>query len=476
MPLRQRFPIIAFAAFMSIALIGVSLSGFTRAPQDMASMPNMLAVTGQPPPDPANCATLPGGGAIPTGQANPPGSESEPMAPIWCFPLAAQGPPTRVSSGNTWVDTFTGVTQMGRFNDGDLDYRVYDAVGSTGSPGVKTQNFTNNNHWMTDRAGDGEAGSTIRPNRSFTFQNGKLIVEADVAAGITAYDPETWAEVDISTGATPTAGALSNDNLYMYGRFKGFTTLGCRLQSPGEAICAHMANTQRGYLDGQPQVDKFPCYEGDNGWRLIELSGFEACGNVHSGDFHGGTAGQYWRQCSSVAQVPDMMCRDRFRFEITQSSFVMYINGIKYFEDSNWPARNQLPADVANGTTPVYVYFSNFGSIHQRDPSYRFHWQRLAVNPTNGPNASPSFCLGQPGNTCAMAATPVATNTAAPATSTAVPPTSTSVPPTATTVPATATSIPATATPGVAPCRVRVSINGGPDEYRDQPNSFCGLP
>src|SRR4051812_7779935 len=52
---------------------------------------------------------------IPTGQSNPPGSESEPMAPIWCYTLVKQGAPTRVTGTNDWVDTFQGVTQMGQF-------------------------------------------------------------------------------------------------------------------------------------------------------------------------------------------------------------------------------------------------------------------------------------------------------------------------------------------------------------------------
>src|ERR1700730_15392236 len=63
-----------------------------------------LMAAGNPTPNP-NCVP----NVVPTGQATPPGAEAEPMAPIWCFTLTPQGPPTRVSGANDWVDTFQGV-------------------------------------------------------------------------------------------------------------------------------------------------------------------------------------------------------------------------------------------------------------------------------------------------------------------------------------------------------------------------------
>src|SRR5256714_1748366 len=153
---------------------------------------------------------------VPTGQANPPGSESEPMAPIWCFTLVPQGPPTRITGANDWVDTFQGVTQMGQFNDGDLDYRVFDSVQNGGS--ARTQHFTNNNHWMDDNAGGFLGGTMLRPNRSFRFENGKLIVEADVAAGISGYMDSggggiAWPEIANPPADSPNAHPVT-DGLY----------------------------------------------------------------------------------------------------------------------------------------------------------------------------------------------------------------------------------------------------------------------
>jgi hypothetical protein len=51
------------------------------------------------------------------------------------------------------------------------------------------------------------------------------------------------------------------------------------------------------------------------------------------------------------------------------------------------------------------------------NPVYRFHWERLAVNPHNpdgslmGPSPSPTYCPGQPGNVCQSGGNPTATPT-----------------------------------------------------------------
>jgi hypothetical protein len=366
----------------------------------------VLAEGAAPVPNPG-CAP----NAIPTGQSNPPGSESEPMAPIWCFTLAAQGAPTRITGANDWVDTFQGVTQMGQFNDGDLDYRVFDSVQNGGT--AKTLHFTNNNHWMDDNAGGFQGGTMLRPNRSFRFENGKLVVEADVAAGISGYrdgGDVAWPEIDISTADTPNGHSIT-DGLYAYGRFGGFDTFGCRLHAAPALICAYEA--ARGGATG---LDQPPCFEFSPA-RLIEISGFENCGNVHFGGDPGfGAPAGYFRTCSSPSQVPDMMCRDRFRLELSQDGLVAYVNGQRYFEDTGWPTRNQLPAGIANGSTPVYVYMSDWED-RPNQPAYRFHWQRIAVNSHNadgtsmGPSAAPSFCLGQSHNTCDMPATPAVPET-----------------------------------------------------------------
>jgi len=131
----------------------------------------------------------------------------------------------------------------------------------------------------------------------------------------------------------------------------------------------------------------------------MEISGHQQCGSVHSGmsvDF--GAPSGAWRVCQSN-QVDE--CLDRFRFEWSKTGLVIYLNGIKFGEDSGWPVGSQLPDNVASGAVPVSVYFGQWGDFSDANV-YRFHWQRVAVNPhdANGnilpPSASPTFSQPPP--------------------------------------------------------------------------------
>lgn len=161
-----------------------------------------------------------------------------------------------------------------------------------------------------------------------------------------------------------------------------------------------------------------------------------------------------------------MMCRDRFRIELTATDIKYYINGFLYFEDGNWPAGRQI--DMSAG--PWYVYDTDWEDTHT-SPAFRYHWDNFSVNPhqANGqftvPSAAPNFCLGQPMNVCADSATPtpVPTSPAATATVRAVP--------TNTTIPV-ATSTPVmvsvTSTPVVSGCSAVLTLNGTPTVYTRQ--------
>ena len=101
----------------------------------------------------------------------------------------------------------------------------------------------------------------------------------------------------------------------------------------------------------------------------------------------------------------DMHCRDRWRMEVFKDGLILYVNGVKYFEDSGWPADRQLPDSFIDG--PIYAYQTDW---HNRaeDEVFRFHWDHFLVNPRDAddapipPTAAPSFCLGEPHNTCPM--------------------------------------------------------------------------
>ena len=342
-------------------------------------------------------------GTVPVGQANP-SAEPEPMQPVWCLGNMAAEPTTRqIDPWGGWQDAFQTNVQVGQLDNGDMGYRVFDAL-SNGNP-IKTRHFVNNNHWMVDISHD-NGGAALSPSQAFHFQNGRLVIEADVAAGIPGYSgPDrgdiVWPEIDWSTAPAPT-GRLT-DGLYLYGHFGGQWASGCRLNAGHRALtCAldadHDIQTTRN--------DTPPCYPSPP-VRLFELSAFQACGSAHSGfaaDF--GAPQNAWRECQPNQM--DMYCRDRFRLEWSQTGFVAYVNGIKYAEDSGWPGYAQIPASIVAGQVPVYAYFGEWGDFSDANV-YRFHWGRVAVNPhdQNGnllrPSTAPSYCPGQAQNTCAMA-------------------------------------------------------------------------
>lgn len=436
---------VAIGVFAVAAVSGISFSTVSQA--------------GGPTPNPGCTPNV-----VPVGQANPPGSQLEPLAPIWCFtPLNAPNPPGRVTGANDWVDTFAGVAQTGRFNDGDYDYRVFEHVENPATA-FQSMHFTNNGHWMDDNAGGAQGGAMIRPNRSFTAENGKLVIEQDVAAGISGYGGNAWAEIDISQGAQPatTTGGIV-DTLYGYGQFGGNWTFGCRLHNAGNPICAlENAASNVTNTDNSPAS----CFASAPA-RIMEISDFEVCGTTHfGGDRGGNNNANYFRQCTA-SNEPDMLCRDRFRIELTSNSMTMYVNGHLYFQDSGWPVARQIPASVLNGQW--FVYATDWQSNPQA-PAYRFHWQRFAVNPHDsagnpvGPSAAPSFCLGQPGNTC-MAG--MATNTPVPVATA----TNTPVPAVTATSTATATAT-ATNTPAPQTCTVQAKLNGVDTTYT-RPASVC---
>lgn len=314
------------------------------------------------------------GTTVPRGQTSM-GFNKQPLGSIWCFDLAPPPSKTAIEGPNSWVDDFTVNRQMVRFNDGDMGYRVFDNAG--GAPG-RSQHFINNNHWMVDGRDGFTGGSSLRPDRSFKFQNGKIVVEGDFASAIPEYGGETWGEITITSAPAPT-GEIA-DILYAYGQFGGHWTVGCRLQGQ-YPVCA----VEGAEPNDAPRTSQ--CQAIPGGYRVMEISFFLECGSVHSG------GGPFWDEAKRAARQcqrngPDMACRDRFRLEVTKSSLTLYVNGVKYFEDANWPAAHQLPDSFVNGE--VYVYQSNWqhrASSH----AFRYHWDHFAVNPPNGPEPSETF-------------------------------------------------------------------------------------
>jgi hypothetical protein len=343
-------------------------------------------------------------GVLPVGQSTLL-LQAEPQEAVWCVKLGPQ-PVSRTSATNSWIDDFDTNIDMGTFEDGEGEYRVFHNAGAST---YQDRYFRNKNHWMVDIAGFGPAGygncepsqpgmnpdpggcwnfgnTVIRPNRSFTFQrDGHLIVEADVAAGQEDYAGNAWPEIIISQADRPT-GLV--DALYAYGDFSGKWTFGCRLQAGRVPICALYDDTGRGAGEGG---------------RVFEISFFQHAGakSVFGGEPGPPQLDAAWRVCYS--DEPDLWCRDRFRLDLTRDSVTLYVNAVKYFEVLGLPPDKQFPDALTNG--PVYVYngsviYKPYDGPLGTYPVTRFHWDRFAVNPGTPPTASPLYCADQPRAIC----------------------------------------------------------------------------
>jgi hypothetical protein len=314
--------------------------------------------------------------------------DPEPADAIWCQgPLSPQVPTGRSDAFGGFTDNFDNSGALGSFNDNELGYRVFDNI-----DGGFSRHFVDNRYWIVDLARTSTfQGAAISPQQTFRFEHGRLVLEADVTAGNEGFAEsngadKTWPEVAWSTAGAP---GDTTDALYLYGHFKGATSGGCRLQAHRSETCAVEADHVLSSTTG----DQFPCFSAPPS-RLFEISGHQQCGDVHSGmavDF--GAPSNAWRICRQGEVDP---CLDRFRFEWTGNGLTLYVNGIEFGRDTGWPAQAQLPADIVDGSTPIHVYFGQWSDFSDGNP-YRFHWQRIAVNPHDvagnvlAPSQSPTF-------------------------------------------------------------------------------------
>ncbi|HLJ69534.1 MAG TPA: hypothetical protein VKX16_19435 [Chloroflexota bacterium] len=352
----------------------------------------------------------------PIGQANP-SQEPEPMYPIECAPEPMNAEPTtRISGANSWVDDFQTGVPMGNLEDGNMGYRVFRAMTYQKGPFTRArlacsgtfscdQLFVNNNHWMDDEQVGFGFGAAISPNRSFLPVNHEFVFDSDVAAGITDYQPvDAHTELAISTAAVPTGGTNVQGDLG--GQFKGAWTLFCPLSPQVGADCQLMAPTE--YPVGSHHYIRWT-YSGV--WQYsVKMWGDDPGVKVwvngklyHLSDF--------FRRCAHNQM--DMYCRDRFRIDMTPSQLSVYVNGQLFLQATatantqiaDLPKGQLFPTQMLDGSTPLYTYVGDWmgsGAEHHPGLFVRYHFQHIAVNPGTPPSASPSFCLGDPGNTCPM--------------------------------------------------------------------------
>lgn len=299
----------------------------------------------------------------------PIGGLPEQPSPVFCE-IDNQGEDTSQSGMNTWTDDFDHELAFADFSG--TDYKIFEKVGFV----HKTIHWRHANHWMVDLAAHSpenpprwvRGGALIRPEQTFRFEDGRFIVEADVAASIEGYDGNAWPELVVSTGASP----YDTGSLYAYDLFPEDWTLGCRLQASRYPVCAFKND------DGDIQA-------GESSRRIWEMSAHQPVGTTNYGGSPFEGRGDYWRECGE--NDPDMLCRDRFRLELTRSSLTLYVNGNKYFEQTGVPT---FPDAFYNGD--LYVYFASVAVSHPAEV-IRFHWDRVSVNPDTPPSAAPGFRL-----------------------------------------------------------------------------------
>src|SRR4030095_2545782 len=157
----------------------------------------------------------------------------EPEFSIWCYAQPAALAAPRASGANDWVDTFdNNAPSITQFNDRDMGYRVFDVFYGARSNFARGY-FVNVNHWMIDLVDLStnrlSAGVLVSPDRQFQFENGKVVIEVDAAAGSDGMTgADRFYEIDLTPAAQP--GQFGVDSLYGYGSFGGTGAIGCRLE------------------------------------------------------------------------------------------------------------------------------------------------------------------------------------------------------------------------------------------------------
>jgi hypothetical protein len=345
----------------------------------------------------------------------------EPEFPVWCYPQPDAQSPTRITGSNDWVDTFENDgLSITKFNDGDMNYRVFEV--GYGAPGSFQHGyFVNVNHWMIDFVDSSpyrlSGGILVSPDKQFSFEDGKLVVEVDAAAGSDGMGgSNAFYEIDITPARAPTQGV---DSLYGYGSFGGVGALGCRIErndQGGNFVCAMYDNSNR-VTGGECPGDRVCTDNGGRPGRVWETQGAgtaKTASSVTGNDPQALIPGtsmrlrDVWRMCAD--NELDLHCRDRFRMEITKDSIHLFVNGYPamqidglYAVNPDTGADNRIPDSwFDQGVRPYFASWINGG---QHKPT-RWHWDRVAVNPHDAagnmlpPSAAPSFCLGEKNNTC----------------------------------------------------------------------------
>lgn len=308
-----------------------------------------------------------------------------PALPVLCDQLNP-AVDTAESGANSWSDDFDHGAMMAEFSDSYIS-------GTVGAGG-ETRHFLHANHWMTDtRADSGQypemLAAWMRPDTTFRPKaDGSVVIEFEVAtpiAGTRNVDAisDSWPEFAISTAPAPTGdnpwfSPWLRNGTYFYEAFAKAEVMGCRMQQSRHPICAYYG------------ADSGTAGAPDRLWEINQNGTDVVPGSEFGGDPAVAELSDAWAVCDDEDD-PDVLCRNTFRVTITEDTLRIDVKKpggsyVRYYEATPCNDRNACETGqmgrILNNPGGFYVFFAGFAYRIENDEVLRFHWDRLAVNPT----------------------------------------------------------------------------------------------
>jgi hypothetical protein len=304
--------------------------------------------------------------------AVPLGAVSPAPPPAWCSDLATAAD-TAIRTTNSWSDGFQSGAAHARLS---ASYLVFEGARRVATHAVtsldRTRHFAHNGHWMVDIEGKGapmgvyegsaldfytgpnNGGALMRPDAGFRFEDGRMVVEFEASAGVTAYGDRVWPEIVVTTAPAPSA--RETNGWYAAGLFGGHSTIGCAFPSDRLSECrVYDADKITANLNAHASAGATLAFGGAPTTDPLQRA---------------------WRLCGPKA--PDASCRDRFRLVLERDAVTIFVNGVRYMEHRGLPAAAQLPDELLR--SPVYVYFGSWAYLVEPTVA-RVHWGGIAINP-----------------------------------------------------------------------------------------------
>ena len=253
---------------------------------------------------------------------------------------------------NAWVDRFDHHLSNADIGPGYVAYENH----NTGSDkadfwSLPGSTFRHADHWMTDVYAPGQAygGHLLRPARPFRFQDGRLVVEWEVAAGVSEYGGNAWPEIIVTTAPAPTNSTVTD--IHATHMFRGHWTFGCRLMSDRAIFC--------GLVSAAAGSD--PAALGAKVWTVSQQE--DSSGAASRFKVFSDPA---FRVCAGTD--PDTNCRDTFRLELEADRFALYVNGVRHMEYAGFPAGKGLPPELTQGDVYAYAVVLGLEAAQRGEP------------------------------------------------------------------------------------------------------------